>query len=263
MKANFHTHTFRCNHASGTEREYIELAIAAGLEVLGFSDHTPYIFEDGHYSNFRMRPEELDGYVATLQALREEYKKDIRICIGLETEYYPRDWEKYLCFLHGKGIEYMILGQHYAVEETPGALYSARASDSEKRLFDYVDNVVRGAQTGLFSYIAHPDAIHFTGDEKIFRKELDRMVKAVKNEGLPFEINLLGLREGRNYPCELFLEVLRENDATVILGSDAHTPAHVYDKVTINRALELTEKYHLKVTESLDLDRLKRKGIEK
>ena len=32
MIANFHTHTSRCNHASGTDREYVEAAIEAGRE---------------------------------------------------------------------------------------------------------------------------------------------------------------------------------------------------------------------------------------
>jgi len=30
MFANYHTHTSRCHHAKGTEREYIEAAIKAG-----------------------------------------------------------------------------------------------------------------------------------------------------------------------------------------------------------------------------------------
>ena len=41
MYANYHTHTWRCNHARGTERDYIEQAIASGVKILGFSDHTP------------------------------------------------------------------------------------------------------------------------------------------------------------------------------------------------------------------------------
>ena len=35
MKMNLHTHTPRCHHAIGSEREYIERAIAAGLDTLG------------------------------------------------------------------------------------------------------------------------------------------------------------------------------------------------------------------------------------
>ena len=57
FRANYHTHTPRCRHAGGSEREYIENAIAAGMTTLGFSDHTPYFFEGKYYSSFRMFPE--------------------------------------------------------------------------------------------------------------------------------------------------------------------------------------------------------------
>ena len=36
MYANYHTHTKRCQHAVGEDREYVEAAIAAGIQVLGF-----------------------------------------------------------------------------------------------------------------------------------------------------------------------------------------------------------------------------------
>ena len=44
MRANYHAHTWRCSHAKGTERDYVEAALDRGLEILGFSDHTPYPF---------------------------------------------------------------------------------------------------------------------------------------------------------------------------------------------------------------------------
>ena len=45
MLANYHTHTARCHHASGSEREYIEAAIAGGMKILGFSDHAPLVVD--------------------------------------------------------------------------------------------------------------------------------------------------------------------------------------------------------------------------
>lgn len=44
MIANYHTHTPRCNHAVGSEEEYVQQALKAGIKILGFSDHTPYLF---------------------------------------------------------------------------------------------------------------------------------------------------------------------------------------------------------------------------
>ena len=55
MKTNYHTHTMRCNHAIGDDRQYVESAIENGMEELGFADHSPYIFSDGHQSGFRMQ----------------------------------------------------------------------------------------------------------------------------------------------------------------------------------------------------------------
>lgn len=52
MLHNYHTHTFRNHHAVGTEREYIEAAIAGGYQTLGFSEHAPYQFPDGIVSYF-------------------------------------------------------------------------------------------------------------------------------------------------------------------------------------------------------------------
>ncbi len=53
LTTNFHTHTTRCNHAVGEDRQYVEAAIKGGLKVLGFSDHSPYFFSGDYYSTFR------------------------------------------------------------------------------------------------------------------------------------------------------------------------------------------------------------------
>ena len=61
MKANYHTHTKRCQHAFGEDREYVEEAIRAGLRILGFSDHCPWIYKSDYVSNIRMTPQGTDG----------------------------------------------------------------------------------------------------------------------------------------------------------------------------------------------------------
>ena len=38
-KINFHTHTKRCKHAKGEDKDYIDAAIKNNLDILGFSDH--------------------------------------------------------------------------------------------------------------------------------------------------------------------------------------------------------------------------------
>ena len=41
MKTNYHTHTTRCHHATGSDEEFVLSAIKGGYQELGFSDHTP------------------------------------------------------------------------------------------------------------------------------------------------------------------------------------------------------------------------------
>ena len=88
MKCNFHTHTARCNHAVGLDEEYVLSAIEAGFDEIGFSDHTPWPFESGYVSPMRMRADELEEYVLSVNRLREKYKDKIKIHLGLECEYF-------------------------------------------------------------------------------------------------------------------------------------------------------------------------------
>ena len=90
MIANYHTHTWRCRHADGTEREYVERAIEGGLKILGFSDHSPYPFPDGYDSGMRMRLDQVEGYVDTVLALKKEFDKDIEIHLGKYSVSSPR-----------------------------------------------------------------------------------------------------------------------------------------------------------------------------
>lgn len=78
MIANYHTHTWRCRHADGTEREYVECAIEGGLKILGFSDHSPYPFPDGYDSGMRMRLDQVEGYVDTVLALKKSMTRILK-----------------------------------------------------------------------------------------------------------------------------------------------------------------------------------------
>ncbi|MBQ6671978.1 MAG: hypothetical protein IJM73_01995, partial [Spirochaetales bacterium] len=67
LPANYHTHTTRCNHAKGTDREYVEKAVSEGFAVLGFSDHTPWPYgPDDFTAHRRMELSQLPEYIASV-----------------------------------------------------------------------------------------------------------------------------------------------------------------------------------------------------
>ncbi|MDY2937897.1 MAG: PHP domain-containing protein, partial [Fusicatenibacter sp.] len=113
MKANYHTHTWRCMHAVGEEKEYVERAIEGGLQILGFSDHTPYPFPDNYVSGMRMRMDQLEDYVDTVLSLKAEYRNEIEIHLGLEVEYYPAYFPQLLDVIADYPVEYFLLAQHH------------------------------------------------------------------------------------------------------------------------------------------------------
>ena len=78
---NLHTHTTRCFHAVGSDEEYVLAAIKNGIKILGFSDHCPMdqytVYKD------RMKLAELDEYIASIRHLKEKYKDQIQMKIGI------------------------------------------------------------------------------------------------------------------------------------------------------------------------------------
>ena len=236
MDANYHTHTVRCNHAEGTEREYIEQALRRNIRILGFSDHSPQVY-DGYVSGFRMRPEQLEDYVATLRKLRSEYADRIEILIGLEAEYYPRYFSRLMALIRPYHLDYLILGQHFTGNESDGEPPCPKPTDDEKMLERYVRQTIEGMETGTFSCLAHPDLCNFTGDQRIYRRWYEKLCVRAKELGIPLEMNMLGYATGRHYPTASFFRIAQEVGNEVILGCDAHNPGRVADPAEIERCL--------------------------
>lgn len=253
MLHNYHTHTYRNHHASGTERAYIEAAIACGIRTLGFSEHAPYRFSDGYTSWFHLQPEELEEYVQTLLSLKEEYADRINILIGYEAEFYPAHFDDLLARVSRYPTDYLILGQHFLNNEYDGVA-SGAGWDDPAVLRAYVDQCITALQTGCFTYFAHPDLFYYTGtDDARYADEMRRLCLAAKACNVPLEINMLGLRAGRTYPKARFFKIAQECGCTIVAGLDAHEPSGVYQPETLPAYRQLLADCALTVTDAISL----------
>ena len=241
LTANYHTHTFRCGHADGTDREYIETAIRAGYKTLGFSDHSPMVFDSDHHSGYRMALSQAEEYFTALSDLKQEYRDDIRIHIGVEAEYYPATHERFTEFMRQFPCEYMLLGQHFHLREEDG-IYAGRPSADPAMLKAYYQNVLEGVRTGDFLYVAHPDLFNFVGEPTVY----DGVIRAFSAEiaalDVPLEINRLGYADRRVYPNPRFWRLAGEAGVTAVIGVDAHRPADLEDSASVNGCLRLAEE---------------------
>lgn len=237
-------------HATGTEREYVESAIEGGLEILGFSDHTPYPYPPDYVSGMRMRTDQLEDYVDTILSLKAEYRRDIEIHLGLEVEYYPDYFEKLQRLVADYPVEYFLLAQHFVGNEMDGP-WSGRQTDDPEILRSYCAQTAAAMETGYFTYFAHPDLIRFTGDGEIYREEMRKLCRKAKSLDMPLEINFLGIDEGRNYPDERFWRIAGEERCPAIFGIDAHRPQALNCPQVLRTARELADRCGLEVLETV------------
>ena len=87
MNYNYHTHTKRCGHASGSPEEYVLRAIEGGIKYMGFSDHLPLKFNDGSEGRHRIPFGEAEAYMKETRALAEKYKDKIEIIVSRNSQF--------------------------------------------------------------------------------------------------------------------------------------------------------------------------------
>ena len=253
MKANYHTHTKRCHHAKGVERDYVEAAIKNGFQTLGFSEHTPYPFNEEYCTHMRLGMDELEDYITTVLALKKEYRNDIQLYVGLETEYFPLFFDKLCEQLKQYPLDYMILSAHFFGDGHRKDRHFYRAEDDDNYLRDYFYQLATGMNQANFSYIAHPDILYYTGDYEKWENYMRTLCKIANAKQLPLEINFHGILEKRNYPHEAFWKIAGEEQCQVVFGVDAHDPKELECEPQYEKAMELVKKYNLHLLEELEL----------
>ena len=120
----------------------------------------------------------------------------------------------------------------------------------------YVHQTMEAMNTGLFTYFAHPDLLQFHGDPKIYLRYMRQICREAKSCGIPVEINLLGYRENKWYPNELFYQAAAEEDCPVIIGCDAHAPEVFADTETEAFAREKIRQYGLTLLDTVELKKI-------
>jgi len=257
----YHTHTSRCGHAVGKDEDYILDAIEAGYKEYGVSDHVilPNIIHPG----MRGEPNQLEGYINSFNNLKEKYKDKINIHIGFEAEYMPQYYSYYKELLDSKKIEYLILGQHCYYEGSYCHWYVD--GDPSHEIKEYTDHLIKGIESGLFKYVAHPDlfCIFYNRWDDLAIDCSKRIIEASIKHNCPLEINLCKIRAYYNgdltemfehyYPIEPFWYLVSQSKARIVIGVDTHSPKHNID-TGFEYVKDMIKKYKLKVEYSYRLN---------
>jgi len=255
MKQNFnyHTHTYRCGHASGSDEEYVLAAIKAGYKALGFSDHSPY--RDFPNKKSHMNWEEFPDYVESIRSLKEKYKDVIDIKLGIESEYYPEHVEERKELR--KTLDYMILGQHFIYPDGSGNFFK---NNTDEEIMIYARGLCAGIESGMYDYVCHPDV--FMNRQEVFNRTCEEVAHMIASKAAetdtPLEINVHGITRGifdfpngkrYYYPFREFWQIAAKYPIRVLIGIDAHDPKQLLDKDVIKKAMEVVEDLGLSFIE--------------
>lgn len=214
-------------------------AIRGGYEQLGFSDHGPWHYKDGFVSGMRMPLSQFPDYLASIRALRNTYKSQIAIYIGLESEYY-KDKAAWLRETRDReGLDYLILGNHF--DQPDEGLYFGYCTGPDQ-LQRYARNAIQGMESGLYQALAHPDL--FMAGYPVFDADclaISRDIcQAAAATGVLLEYNVSGFFnpwfKGQGYPAPLFWEQAALSGARAIIGIDAHDPSRLLDQEVYDKA---------------------------
>ncbi len=230
LKTDYHIHTKLCGHAKGTPAEYVQAAINKGFGEIGFADHSPAPPE--YDPKHRMTLSQFDGYVSEIERLQKKYT-NIRIRLGIETDYYP-GFESYLSKLRKNyPIEYAIGSVHF-LNGNPifhSDTIDCSQDQAEKLITGYFDGFLQLIQSGLIDILGHFDLIKWVlpHASKIINRVGYKLLHEAAIHGTILEVNTSGLRKQPQeiYPAPAILEKAFCLDIPICLNSDAHQPDDV------------------------------------
>lgn len=244
MKFDFHTHHNRCGHADGTIRDYIEAALASGLNMIGISDHSPYFGgdEDQPHPDIAMAQSEFANYVQEVLRLKEEYAGRIDVLLGVESDFFPEHADAYRKQYTKYPFDYIIGSVHRLDERSifnKNRWKNLRASEQKALKDRYFQLIAKSAKSGMFDILGHIDAMkaNYPPFSEIETESVDQTLQVIGEQDVAIEINTSGKTKivGGWYPSDDILERALYYGVKVTFGSDAHKPSRVGDELELVR----------------------------
>jgi len=231
---DYHLHTTRCCHATGTPAEYLEEAEKKGLVEIGFADHYPLGLLDFEPRNqVTMKPGELQEYMEQVKALQDQ-SRSVKVKLGIEVDYIPGTEGKLKKLLEESAFDYVIGSIHFLDDwdfTHPFYMEDYKNLDLEQLYRRYYELVGKVCQCGLFDIIGHIDVVKKFGYRPAGNLDAIRLETArlLRETDTCLELNTAGRDApvGEFYPDREFLAMCCSEGVAITLGSDAHAPEQV------------------------------------
>ena len=229
---NLHTHTTYCDGLLAPEA-MIKAALKKGCDSIGFSEHS-YITFDDIYS---MSPEITRDYVREINALKDKYKDEIEVFVGLEADHCTAWMPKELDYVIG-AVHYLNAGDVFVsvdagARDQKSMVDDYFGGDYYKMTEDYFEALVDAIKITNADIVGHFDLVakyNFNG--RLFDETHPRYISAalksidlIMENCKLFEVNtgaMYRFNKPEPYPTSFLLKEIRARGGEVILSSDSH-----------------------------------------
>ena len=228
---DYHVHTSLCNHANGTMDQYIQNAIAAGLAEICFLDHLTLHKGGRHLS---MTPDYVPFYYQSARRLAHTYKNHIRVKVGLEVDYDPKNAHAVKKIITPYDFDVIGGSVHFIDNLNIVSTKDTRARESEhidvicKDYLSLLDEMIESMDVDI---ICHLDIIKKFGRRPSaeVEKNFDKILSKISYNDLTVELNTSGYNHQANefYPSSSLLKKCHGKNIRMTIGSDAHQPQQV------------------------------------
>ena len=141
-KQNLHTHSIYCD-GKNTPEELVKRAIELGFDTIGFSGHSNTKFD----ITWHMTQEKNLLYIDEINRLKEKYKPEITVLLGLEYEMFSDR--------PAEGYDYLIGSSHF-VNTKEGEISFDEAAEDVKAIIDkYFDGQGINLAKEYYRQLAH------------------------------------------------------------------------------------------------------------
>jgi len=239
---NFHSHTQWCD-GRDTAEHFAEAAVAAGMEVYGFSPHSPVPI----VSPCNMSMEAVSQYLQEIDRLQRLHGGRIRLLKSMEIDYLGPHWGPASSYFQQLPLDYRIGSIHFIAArdgrlvDIDGRYEAFRRKMAEnfhddinyvvETFFDRTEDMIR---RGGFDIIGHIDKIAHNAShykpgidmEPWFEQRVTRVIEMCAAHGITVEINTKQWEEHhRMFPDPKWMGLLKRLGLNVVINSDAHRPA--------------------------------------
>lgn len=241
---NYHSHCSFCDGRAPLE-DFIKEAIRQNFTSYGISSHAPLPFST-HWS---MEGSNLQAYLEECFRMREKYKEDIELYIGLEIDYLNEESNPSVARFTGLPLDYRI-GSVHLLYDRKGDIVDVDCSPEKyaqliNHHFDgdiryvvnmYYERLFKMIELGGFDIVGHADKMHYNAsiyhpgllNEPWYNSLMNHYFETIAQKGCMVEINTKAyLDKGVFFPNIKYFSLLKDLNIPVMVNSDAHYPERI------------------------------------